>query len=166
MDISSFSKRCNNENQYQEKHHIVTPYIQPRRRPTSYVLGHLHQKPFHYEPVNKSMIRWHTIGLKHQLKMRTKQNITSSHLIKWAYSIQWAAFLGVSARVHKGNFTWGGNSQIVHSKHGVTPGKITLAWPLKPSVPPSTIGFIVSSCGLSSELYSIFPRKRWFTILE
>ena len=43
---------------------------------------------------------------------------------------------------------------MVHSKHGVTPGKITLACPLKPSVPPSTIGLIVSSNGLSSESYS------------
>ena len=89
------------------------------------------------------------------------QCLTSSHLIKWAYSIQWAAVLGVSARVHKGNFTWGGKSQMVHSKHGVTPGMITLAWPLKPSVPPSTIGLIVSSSGLSSESYSKFPKTQW-----
>lgn len=45
---------------------------------------------------------------------------------------------------------------MVHSKHGVTPGIITLAWPLNPSVPPSTIGFIVSSLGLSSASYSDF----------
>lgn len=44
---------------------------------------------------------------------------------------------------------------MVHSKHGVTPGFITLACPLKPSVPPSTMGFIVSSLGLSSESYSV-----------
>lgn len=50
---------------------------------------------------------------------------------------------------------------MVHSKHGVVPGMITLAWPLKPSVPPSTIGLTVSSCGLSSESYSEFsPKKR------
>lgn len=50
---------------------------------------------------------------------------------------------------------------MVHSKQGVTPGMMTLAWPLKPSVPPSTIGLIVSSNGLSLESYSIFsPGKR------
>ena len=43
---------------------------------------------------------------------------------------------------------------MVHSKHGVDPGIITLACPLKPSVPPSTIGLTVSSIGLSSESYS------------
>lgn len=79
---------------------------------------------------------------------------TSFHLIKWAYSIQWAAVLGVSANVHNGNLTCGGNSQMVHSKHGVIPGIIILAWPLNPSVPPSTIGLTVSSRGLSSESYS------------
>lgn len=47
---------------------------------------------------------------------------------------------------------------MVHSKHGVTPGIITLAWPLKPSVPPSTMGLIVSSRGVSSESYSKFPK--------
>lgn len=80
---------------------------------------------------------------------------TSSHFIRWAYSIQCAAVLGVSARVHNGNLTWGGKSQMVHSKQGVTPGRITLAWPLKPSVPPSTIGLIVSSFGLSFSSYSV-----------
>lgn len=48
---------------------------------------------------------------------------------------------------------------MVHSKHGVIPGIITLAWPLKPSVPPSTIGLIVSSNGLSSASYSKFPAR-------
>lgn len=48
---------------------------------------------------------------------------------------------------------------MVHSKHGVTPGTIILAWPLKPSVPPSTIGLNVSSRGLSSESYSKFPNN-------
>lgn len=42
------------------------------------------------------------------------------------------------------DLAWGGNSQSVHSKHGVTPGRMTLAWPLKPSVPPSTMGLMVS----------------------
>jgi len=50
---------------------------------------------------------------------------------------------GVSARVHSGNLVCGGNSQSVHSKQGVKPGMMTLACPLKPSVPPSIIGFTV-----------------------
>ena len=65
------------------------------------------------------------------------------HRINLAYSTQCAAFLGVSANVHRGKFCCGGKSHIVHSKQGVTPGKMTLAWPLNPSVPPSTIGLIV-----------------------
>lgn len=40
--------------------------------------------------------------------------------------------LGVSASVHKGNLVWGGNSHNVHSKHGVTPGRMTRAWPCRP----------------------------------
>ena len=80
--------------------------------------------------------------------------LTSPHLIKWAYSMQWAAVLGVSARVHKGYFTCGGKSHMVHSKQGVNPGRITLAWPLKPSVPPSTMGLILASNALSSASYS------------
>lgn len=79
-------------------------------------------------------------------------------MIKWAYSMQWAAVLGVSARVHKGNLTWGGKSHMLHSKQGVIPGIMTLAWPLKPSVPPSTIGLTVSWTGLSSESYSAIPK--------
>ena len=43
----------------------------------------------------------------------------------------------------QGKILLGGKSHIVHSKQGVTPGKMTLAWPLNPSVPPSTIGLIV-----------------------
>lgn len=50
---------------------------------------------------------------------------------------------------------------MVHSKHGVVPGNITLAWPLKPSVPPSTIGLTVISTGLPSESYSIFTRNSY-----
>lgn len=68
--------------------------------------------------------------------------------------MQCAGVLGVSARVHSGNLTCGGKSQMLHSKQGVIPGRITLAWPLKPSVPPSTIGLIVSGIGLFSESYS------------
>jgi len=122
--------------------------------------------PFHILGVirvkrHSTMNLYIKLGLKgmDRYKIIEKMNndiYTSSHLIKWAYSIQWAAVLGVSARVHKGNFTWGGKSHMVHSKHGVIPGIITLAWPLKPSVPPSTIGLIVSSRGLSSESYSMF----------
>jgi hypothetical protein len=37
-----------------------------------------------------------------------------------------AAHLGVSASVHSGNLVCGGNSQRVHSKQGVMPGRITL----------------------------------------
>jgi len=58
--------------------------------------------------------------------------------------------LGVSASVHRGNLVWGGNSHNVHSKQGVKPGRMTRAWPLKPSVPPSTMGLMVSSLGLPS----------------
>ena len=60
--------------------------------------------------------------------------------------------LGVSARVQRGNLVCGGKSQSVHSKQGVTPGSITRAWPLNPSVPPSIRGFIVawSGCPASS----------------
>lgn len=60
------------------------------------------------------------------------------------------AHLGVSASVHRGNFVCGGNSHSVHSKHGVTPGRMTRAWPLKPSVPPSTRGLIVDISGSPS----------------
>lgn len=61
------------------------------------------------------------------------------------------AHLGVSASVHSGNLTCGGKSHRVHSKHGVKPGMMTRACPLKPSVPPSTNGLIVARSGLPSE---------------
>lgn len=64
------------------------------------------------------------------------------------------AYLGVSANVHKGNFVCGGKSQSVHSKQGVKPGRITLAWPLNPSVPPSIIGLMVVSSNCPSSLNS------------
>lgn len=70
--------------------------------------------------------------------------------MRWAYSMQCAAFLGVSASVQSGKFVCGGNNHMVHWKQGVTPGKTTLACPLNPSVPPSTIGFIVLWSGLPS----------------
>lgn len=41
-----------------------------------------------------------------------------------------------------GQVTWGGKSQRVHSKHGVTPGRSTRAWPLSPSLPPSMMGLM------------------------
>lgn len=63
--------------------------------------------------------------------------------------------LGVSARVQSGNFVWGGNSHRVHSKQGVTPGRMTLAWPLRPSVPPSTMGLMVDRSGWPSSSYSV-----------
>ena len=64
------------------------------------------------------------------------------------------AYLGVSARVHSGNLTCGGKSHNVHSKHGVKPGMMTRACPLKPSVPPSTKGLIVAMSGLPSVSYA------------
>lgn len=65
------------------------------------------------------------------------------------------AHRGVSASVHSGNLVCGGNSHSVHSKHGVTPGRMTRAWPLKPSVPPSTIGLMVSILGDPSSSNSV-----------
>ena len=43
---------------------------------------------------------------------------------------------------------------MVHSTQGVTDGKITREFPLKPSVPPSIKGMILSGLGLPSGLYS------------
>lgn len=51
--------------------------------------------------------------------------------------------LGVLAIVHKGNVFCGGYKSRVHSMHALIPGKITLALPLNPSVPPSTNGIIL-----------------------
>ena len=76
-----------------------------------------------------------------------------------------AARLGVSASVQSGNLVCGGNSQSVQSKQGVTPGRITRAWPLKPSVPPSTTGFTVARSGLPSASYSAATTQNQ-TILE
>mmetsp|Transcript_14221 Transcript_14221/g.59902 ORF Transcript_14221/g.59902 Transcript_14221/m.59902 type:complete len:213 (+) Transcript_14221:420-1058(+) len=72
------------------------------------------------------------------------------HWISRAYSMQCAAHRGVSAKVHSGNATCGGKSHDVHSKHGVTPGNNTRAWPLNPSVPPSIIGLIDAGSTLPS----------------
>lgn len=70
------------------------------------------------------------------------------------------AYLGVSANVHKGNLVCGGNSHSVHSKHGVTPGSMTRAWPLNPSVPPSIKGLIVDISGLPSSSNSAWTQKQ------
>lgn len=85
--------------------------------------------------------------------------ITIHKLINWhKHSMSFSLteqYLGVSAIVQRGNFTWGGNSHKVHSKQGVIPGKITLEFPLKPSVPPSIMGFIVVGSTFPSSSYSI-----------
>jgi len=57
---------------------------------------------------------------------------------------------GVSASVQSGNLVCGGKSQSVQSKQGEMPGRMTRAWPLKPSVPPSTSGLTVARSGLPS----------------
>lgn len=51
---------------------------------------------------------------------------------------------------------------MVHAKQGVIPGRMTLACPLKPSVPPSTRGFTVerstfpsSSCSRKLQAVSL-----------
>ena len=54
---------------------------------------------------------------------------SAPHAIRCAYSMQCAAVRGVSASVHSGNLVCGGNSHIVHWKHGVKPGRITRACP-------------------------------------
>ena len=64
--------------------------------------------------------------------------------------MQCAAFRGVSASVHSGYLVCGGKSHMVHWKQGVTPGKMTLAWPFQPSVPPSINGLIVDWSGVPS----------------
>lgn len=51
------------------------------------------------------------------------------HWMRWAYSMQWAALRGVSARVHRGNLVCGGKRSMLQWKHGVTPGTITREWP-------------------------------------
>jgi hypothetical protein len=48
---------------------------------------------------------------------------------------------------------------MVHWKHGVIPGRMTRAWPLKPSVPPSTTGLMVLGSGLPSSLCARWGRK-------
>lgn len=49
-------------------------------------------------------------------------------------------YLGVLAIVHSGNVICGGYKSKVHSMQALMPGRMTLALPLKPSVPPSTKG--------------------------
>lgn len=63
-------------------------------------------------------------------------------------------YLGVSAKVQRGNLVCGGNSQSVQSKQGVSPGIITRACPFRPSVPPSTMTLKLEGSGLPSSSYS------------
>lgn len=49
-------------------------------------------------------------------------------------------YLGVLAIVQRGYVFCGGYKSKVHSMQASIPGRITLALPLKPSVPPSTKG--------------------------
>lgn len=114
-----------------------------------------------YLTLNASPIFSHLrlLQLQLQLRMPNVQNFvdhvnTWPHWIRCTYSIQCAADLGVSARVHRGKVTCGGNSHNVQWKQGVTPGIMTLACPLKPSVPPSTMGLIVAKSGEPSSSYS------------
>ena len=67
-------------------------------------------------------------------------------------------YLGVSARVQRGNLVCGGNSQSVQSKQGVSPGMITRACPLRPSVPPSTMTLKLEGSGLPLSSYSAAPK--------
>ena len=68
--------------------------------------------------------------------------------------------------VHMGNVTRGGKRSSVHSKHAVSRGRITRAWPLKPSVPPSMMGITVvmstspcSSYSTSSATVALIHRR-------
>ena len=79
-----------------------------------------------------------------------------------AYSTQCAAERGVSASVHSGNLVCGGKSQSVQWKHGVMPGSSTRECPLKPSVPPSTMGLMVEGSTLPSASYSAKPQATAF----
>ncbi len=48
-----------------------------------------------------------------------------------------------------GKFFCGGKVSMAHSKQAERRGRMTLAWPRQPSVPPSIIGIIVSTTGCS-----------------
>ena len=72
-----------------------------------------------------------------------------------------SARLGVSARVQRGNLVCGGNSQSVQSKQGVSPGMMTRACPLSPSVPPSTMTLKLAGSGLPSSPYSATDAATW-----
>lgn len=61
--------------------------------------------------------------------------------------MQCSGSLGVSLIVHIGYPVAGGKEPKLHSKHPVLNGIITLAYPLKPSVPPSIKGLCVSGRG-------------------
>ena len=64
--------------------------------------------------------------------------------------MQCSGSLGVSLIVHIGNPVGGGKEPRLHSKHPVLKGRMTLAWPLNPSVPPSIIALCVEGSGLPS----------------
>mmetsp|Transcript_26733 Transcript_26733/g.64996 ORF Transcript_26733/g.64996 Transcript_26733/m.64996 type:complete len:297 (-) Transcript_26733:133-1023(-) len=66
-----------------------------------------------------------------------------------AYATQCAALRGVFTMVHSWNTVCGGNSDSEHSKQLVMSGRITRQWPLKPSVPPSISGMMVSGSWMS-----------------
>lgn len=53
--------------------------------------------------------------------------------------MQCSGSLGVLAIVHSGYVICGGYKSKVQSIQALTPGKITLAWPLNPSVPKKNI---------------------------
>lgn len=63
---------------------------------------------------------------------------------KWPGSafVRWLGFSCTLFYTKTCNLTWGGYSSRVQSMQAVMPGRMTLALPLKPSVPPSIRGII------------------------
>lgn len=57
-----------------------------------------------------------------------------------AYSTQCSGRRGVLASVHSGYVLGVSNMERVHSKHADRRGRITRAWPMRPSEPPSIHG--------------------------
>jgi len=115
----------------------------------------LSSPPSHPAPANGSRFihsfQTRTCGLS---PSNSTSGNAAGHRAIFAYSMQCGADRGVSASVHRGYLVCGGNIHNVQSKHGVTPGSRTRAWPLNPSVPPSTRGLMVSTRGLPSSSYS------------
>lgn len=72
----------------------------------------------------------------------------SNHVTSCTYEMQCSGRRGVSAMVHSGNSRCGGKASSEHSKQLVRRGRITRAWPLNPSVPPSMNGMIVVQSSL------------------